>query len=398
MATSTFTEWLSAEHDGLSLAGAHQNVFSQYYTEWLTTEVVGSDDVKSWIAVKLDGDMLAAFQGDSFTVVMNQNSTGGAPYLDFGSLGTFSLGELFTGDKDSFSWTQGRAEQTRYFFDTFSLEADRSAPTDISLIVDPTNVSANQPHNFQFVAELQATDQDSGDFTFSFTDGTISKEIDGTTFEINGNMLVSDGNMLADKDYEIEIRVAQEGDPTGMYYDETFHIITDAAGNKSNTLTGDDTDDVIFGGANIQNPNPGPDIIQGNAGDDTLFGQDGNDIISGGAGNDTLYGGAGSDVFKWSLGDEGTVANPATDMIMDFSKDQNDVLNLADLLTDSDAVLSFGEESGNAVLSVETTGSGVDQQIVFDNWSLAELETAFSVTNANDLIASMITNGNLITD
>jgi len=56
-----------------------------------------------------------------------------------------------------------------------------------------------------------------------------------------------------------------------------------------------------------------------------------------GSGDDTLIGGAGDDEFIWMAGDEGTVAEPAHDIVNDFGlggSDPNgkDVLDLSDLL------------------------------------------------------------------
>lgn len=75
-----------------------------------------------------------------------------------------------------------------------------------------------------------------------------------------------------------------------------------------------------------------------------------------------------------------------------------DTLDLSDLLTDSSTLL-FTEESGKAVLNVNTDGAGaVEQQIVFDNYSLNALETAFGASDAGDLVNKMISNNILKTD
>ena len=74
-----------------------------------------------------------------------------------------------------------------------------------------------------------------------------------------------------------------------------------------------------------------------------------------------------------------------------------DKLDLHDLLNPS-STLSFGEEGGKAVLSVSTDGIDVDQVVVFDNWTLADLQAEFGASDAADLITKMHANGNLITD
>jgi VCBS repeat-containing protein len=139
------------------------------------------------------------------------------------------------------------------------------------------------------------------------------------------------------------------------------------------------------------------EMLSGYAGDDTLYGGEGDDVLVGGTGTDTLYGDLGADTFVWQLADRGTVATPAVDHIGDFSRNEGDRLDLADVLG-SGSTLSFGEEGGQAVLSVNTSGTGVDQKIVFDTYSLASLQTEFGAMDASDLILKMKSSGNLITD
>ena len=63
--------------------------------------------------------------------------------------------------------------------------------------------------------------------------------------------------------------------------------------NGSDTLSGDDLANVIFGRG-------GHDYISGRGGSDTLIGADGNDILDGGAGADYLDGGAGQDTASYA--------------------------------------------------------------------------------------------------
>jgi Ca2+-binding RTX toxin-like protein len=74
----------------------------------------------------------------------------------------------------------------------------------------------------------------------------------------------------------------------------------DALGNAGpNTVTGN----------NLRN------ILDGGAGDDNLLGMDGDDILSGGLGNDTLDGGVGADLLAGGDGDDTYVAVEAGDTI-----------------------------------------------------------------------------------
>lgn len=63
-------------------------------------------------------------------------------------------------------------------------------------------------------------------------------------------------------------------------------------------LRGDDSDDLLIGGA-------GGDTIEGGAGDDTLHGLAGDDSLAGGSGADQLYGGDGNDTLDGGTTPEG---------------------------------------------------------------------------------------------
>ena len=69
-----------------------------------------------------------------------------------------------------------------------------------------------------------------------------------------------------------------------------------SGGDGDDILTGSAADDVLDGGA-------GDDILIGNAGNDTLIGGPGNDILNGGRGVDQMFGGDGDDQFVWNPGD-----------------------------------------------------------------------------------------------
>jgi VCBS repeat-containing protein len=144
----------------------------------------------------------------------------------------------------------------------------------------------------------------------------------------------------------------------------------------------------------------GDDVIHGGAGNDLIYGQGGNDTIVGGAGNDTLYGGAGSDTFKWELHDQGTVTNPATDTIKDFSiapaASGGDVLNLNELLQnpndgDLSKYLHFTKDTGgNTVINVSTAGdvahNNFDQKIILQGVDLTNNGTNTDAAIINDLL------------
>jgi serralysin len=105
------------------------------------------------------------------------------------------------------------------------------------------------------------------------------------------------------------------GDITNALPDQggvTGVVIENAHGGSGNDLiTGNDTDNVL----------------QGGAGDDVISALASNDIINGNEGNDTLFGGAGNDVFIFEL-------NSGHDTILDFDSGLaggQDLLDISEL-------------------------------------------------------------------
>lgn len=143
----------------------------------------------------------------------------------------------------------------------------------------------------------------------------------------------------------------------------------------------------------------------GTSGSDSIVGTSGADLIIGGAGNDTLLGGLGADTFKWNLADKGTAGSPATDQVLDFSREQGDVINLADLLQGESAgtltnYLHFTYDAGANQTTLHISSSGgyssgysaslTDQVIVLNGLSVSGNDTA--------IINQLKTAGQLITD
>ena len=108
------------------------------------------------------------------------------------------------------------------------------------------------------------------------------------------------------------------------------------AGSGNDTVTGNDTSNVLIG-------NAGNDTLSGLRGFDTINGGAGNDTIEGGAGNDTINGGGGIDIINGGIGwdtlngDDGndtiraldgydTVNGGAGDDIL-FGNNGNDIMN-----------------------------------------------------------------------
>lgn len=83
---------------------------------------------------------------------------------------------------------------------------------------------------------------------------------------------------------------ASEGDNIALDMENVL------CGAGADTVTGNDNDNVIEGGAGI-------DTIAGGAGNDTLYGEAGDDDLDGGDGDDILDGGAGTNTLDCGAGD-----------------------------------------------------------------------------------------------
>jgi Ca2+-binding RTX toxin-like protein len=88
----------------------------------------------------------------------------------------------------------------------------------------------------------------------------------------------------------------------------------------------DDADDLIIGGAGVDDVNAGGgnDTVQAKGGDDYLCGSAGNDAVDAGAGADAVWGGTGNDVVYGSYGPDHLYGNDDDDVV--YGGDQDDVV------------------------------------------------------------------------
>jgi Ca2+-binding RTX toxin-like protein len=173
-------------------------------------------------------------------------------------------------------------------------------------------------------------------------------------------------------------------------------------------VLGGEGNDQVYGGAGDDRleGGAGNDLLTGGAGNDVLFGDAGDDRLIGGSGNDSLVGGEGIDIFALESGDEGTVGVPAVDTISDFTLGVGgDVLDLSDMLLGEDLAslddfLNFNYDgaSGNTTISVDVDGNsgGFEsaQEIVLAGLDL----TANGTLSDQQILNSLLNNGNLIVD
>ncbi|MEM7311740.1 MAG: Ig-like domain-containing protein [Planctomycetota bacterium] len=133
-----------------------------------------------------------------------------------------------------------------------------------------------------------------------------------------------------------------------------------SGGGGVDTINGGLGDDVVIAGEGNDNVNGGEgnDTLIGENGDDSLNGDEGNDMLLGAAGNDTVGGGAGDDTLVGGLGNDALTGSTGIDRL--FGVDGDDELEGGD-----DDDLIFGG-SGQDTISGElgddglVGGNGVD--------------------------------------
>lgn len=160
----------------------------------------------------------------------------------------------------------------------------------------------------------------------------------------------------------------------------------------ADTLRGDDTNNVIRGGANRFGLTDGDDVIYGNGGDDMLYGDAGADTLIGGRGADTLYGGASdgaSDTFKFSSDED------STDGIVHFEYG-TDKIDISDLLFGYINGLSDIED----FVDISHVGNRFDIRIDNDGGGFGYVTRANVYTDIADTLTAqdLLDNGTLIAE
>ncbi len=237
--------------------------------------------------------------------------------------------------------------------------------------------SGTQDSSDYFVASLSYNDVNADTVNFQYS---VTDESSQTSPSVD---VVIDVDTQTDTPVPVVLAVADNLNiQSGTAGDD---ILSGGIGNDSlngrggnDTLTAGAGNDLLKGGA-------GNDNLSGEDGDDVLTGGAGNDTLSGGAGNDILTGGAGNDIFIWKTNDVSTTSAPAHDVVTDFNS-SNDVLNLADLLSDgSHTIEGIETGSGDLQLNIKDGGGNVVQEIELHGVSVA--------TTATDLLNDLLVSG-----
>ena len=146
-----------------------------------------------------------------------------------------------------------------------------------------------------------------------------------------------------------------------------LEIINTGVGNDIVDLT---SDNFVLTNAIEINGEAGDDILWGSNGNDTINGGDGNDTINGGAGFDDLSGGTGADIFQFT-------ATSSSDDILDFNPDEDSIqlyYRAGDDHTNADLDLTNGVLTWDVLINV------VDNVVI-------DLSATVTSSNLNDLDA-----------
>jgi Ca2+-binding RTX toxin-like protein len=142
-----------------------------------------------------------------------------------------------------------------------------------------------------------------------------------------------------------------------------LEVINAGEGNDIVDLT---SENFVLSEAIVINGEAGNDTIWGSNGNDAIDGGSGNDSINGGSGNDTLTGGVGADIFQFT-------ATSGNDVISDFDV-ANDSINLYYRATDKHTNADL--DLTNGILTWDATNT---------NSVIIDLSTTLTSNSFNDI-------------
>ncbi len=228
--------------------------------------------------------------------------------------------------------------------------------------------------------------------------GELSLRVDGLkgaeVVDVSGNSIgheIVGGEWLLPIDHNIPLYINGLGDGAQkltLYMESSIDSYVQASAN--------DELDIYVGGMKE---------ISGTQGNELLLGDNYGNVLKGGAGDDLLIGGGGSDLFLWSQEDDGEVNAPAHDIIKDFNISEDDIIDVADLLsgvkgTSVDELLNFVDmkvsdaDGGlkNINMAISPLGDGkITQQISLSNVDIS----MFAGSSESEILKALVDDQNL---
>ncbi len=261
--------------------------------------------------------------------------------------------------------------------DTFSMAGNRTA----SMIEDSVDTITDWTSEDRIdLRELGISDLETVQRLLITESGTISVLVQQNGF-LNKLVLGSAATVgtLGAAHFLLSTNVSPDSITGTRSHDDLFggrgnDALHGGTGNGRDRLFGEIGNDTLDGGAGADTlwGGAGTDELEGGDGSDMLYGGAGNDEVSGGAGSDSMYGGQGADRFvmgSWtgfidSLNDYGRGTSNGGAVIADFSRTEEDVIDLRELGIENYTTLKtyFWKDLGDDG-AIDITAYGFTQRI-----------------------------------
>lgn len=267
--------------------------------------------------------------------------------------------------------------------DTFSMAGNRTASMIENSIDTITDWTAEDRVDLR---ELGISDMETVQRLLAVENGVISVLVQQNGF-VNKLVLGSAAvvGTLTRANFLLSTNVSNDGITGSRSHDDLF------GGMGNDGLTGEGGRDKLFGeigndvldggeGEDTLYGGNGTDSLEGGNGTDQLFGGIGDDEISGGAGSDVMTGGAGADRFvmgSWTgfiddLNDYGRGESRGGAVIADFSRSEEDVIDLRELGIENFTSLQYFWQDLGDDGAIDITAYGFTQRITITGFDTLE--------------------------